>query len=350
MIDEREHMDMSEESALEDAITEEAARLEEGLDEPEAEETPEEAVAEETGKDEKPDSEKPDEPEEPKAVAEEPAEPEGLEAPEHWPEEVKAAFGRVDRDTQEQWLEQQKTFQRGYNELSQKHKEADEELAQFRDTHQVLREFEPYWRAQGMSITQGVGQLTQWAVALAQNPAEVLPQLAQMYGVDLATMGQEAPYVAPEDRARDSRMNSLEQRLQQQDAALAQQRQTELVGQINAFRDEPGADGAVAHPHFDSVVDSMIGMYQNGFQGPLQEAYEQCCWTNPEVRQKLIEAERVGVQETSTLQRIDDAKRAKSASQQRVRKAQPGAVSTDDDDLSDDDLIAKLAMQQAANS
>lgn len=323
---------------LDAAVAEEAETLEAAESEPEAEPEAEAAEAEEPAQ------------EAAEAEPEAAQEPEDrLQAPEHWPKDIQEAFNRADRTTQESWLAQQNEFQRGFNEKAQTLKELEQERAAFAETQRVLSQYEPFWQAQGMTVAQGVGQLAAWGAALAQNPAQVIPQLAQMYGLDMMELARGQTYVAPEDRARDTRMQSLEQQLQAQQQMIQQQRQEALVGEIQAFRDQTTADGNLAHPHFDAVADAMIGMYNSGFQGSLEQAYEQACWTNPEVRQSLISGMQQQPTQRQDLRRVDDAKRAKQASQQRVRKSQPtsGGVSTDD--MDQDQLIEHLAMKQLAS-
>lgn len=280
---------------------------------------------------------------------EEVEEPEGLQPLEHWSEDVKEAFSRVDPEAQQAWIDQHKTFQRGYNELVEKSKGFEQEISGFSEVNNILKEFEPMWRAQGMNVAQGVGQLTQWAYALAANPTEVLPQLAEMYGVQLGELVKEAPYVAPEDRARDQRMNQLEQQIQQQSQAEVQRQQQQLIGQIEAFRDEVDADGNQLHEHFDDVIDQITGMYQRGFEGNLSEAYEQACWTNPEVRQNMISGIQKSTVKETAQQRATRAKRAQKASGQRVRQSQSPAHSNPTDDMGLEEMITHLAEQQVAN-
>ena len=286
---------------------------------------------------------------EPERASEEASdEDDSLVAPEHWPQEIQEAFNRADRTAQEAWLEQQRQFQRGYNDQSQRLKEVETEQQRFQETAHVLSKYEPFWHAQGMSTAQGVNQLATWAMALAKDPVNTIPALAKMYGVDMMELAQGQPYVAPEDSARDQRMQQLEQRLALQDQREAEMRQNQLVGQIEAFRDQTDADGNLAYPHFNEVVDSMIGMYQRGFDGPLEQAYEQAVWTNPEIRQQLINGVKTETTQQASLQRVDDAKRAKQASQQRVRKSQPKRGTDDFDGMNDDELIAHLARRQAS--
>lgn len=347
MSKEDEEVDLATAIAQEAAILEGEAEEAEGVEEEitaEAEEEVEEAI-EETEDTEEPVEESVEE------VAEATEEEnEGLEPLEHWSQDVKDAFEKVDPEGQQAWIDQHKTFQRGYNELVESNKEAVEFQQEYSEVGKTLKEFEPLWRAQGMNVAQGVGQLTQWAYALASNPSEVLPQLAQMYGVELGELENDnKPYVAPEDKARDARMNQLEGRLQQQDAAQATEHQNKLIGQIEAFRDTTDADGNQENVHFDSVIDQMTDMYQKGFVGSLDQAYEQACWTNPEVRQQMIQGVEVKTNKKTSLQRQNDAKRARKATNQRVRQSKPAASSDPTDDLSLEELIQDLADKQVAN-
>lgn len=347
---------MGEKLDLADAIAEEAKLLEDA-DEADADENVETAAEENSDEQDVEEAVETEEAEEIEAEAEDSEEeldeggnePESLEPLEHWSEEVKSAFNRVDPEAQQAWIDQHKTFQRGYNELVEKSKGFEDQLSSGAEVNNILKEFEPLWRAQGMNVAQGVGQLTQWAYALSLNPSEVLPQLAQIYGIDLGDLGRDAPYVAPEDRARDSRMNNLEQRISQQDAAAAKQQQNQLIGQIEAFRDTTDADGNVLNVHFDAVIDQITGMYQSGYKGQLSDAYEQACWTNPEVRQKMIQGVETQTVQKTALQRQADAKRARKASGQRVRQTQAPIAGSGSDDMELGEFIEQLAKEQLAH-
>ena len=144
-------------------------------------------------------------------------------------------------------------------------------------------------------------------------------------------------------------MNQLEQRVSQQDAAAAQQQQNQLIGQIEAFRDTTDADGNIVNVHFDAVIDHITGMYQSGYRGQLTDAYEQACWTNPEVRQKMIQGVETKTVQKTTLQRQVDAKRARKASGQRVRQTQAPIAGNDMDDLELGEFIEQLAKEQLAS-
>lgn len=271
-------------------------------------------------------------------------------APEHWEESIRQAFDKADPETQEVWLGQQKEFQRGFNTVSQ-------EAAQLRRYQQehigvqgVLDQVIPSWQAQGMSPEQGLGQLVQLGMAYASNPQQTILHLAEMAGLDLNTLGQDAPYRTSDDRARDSRMQSLEQRLNQQDRNAQTGRQTQLESEIAAFQADTDAEGNLANPYFEESMDAISALFKNGFTGDLKTAYEQVIWTNPETRTKLMASVPTKQVVKTDQQRTDAAKLAQKATSQRVKQARPAPnLNTEMDDLTQDELVARIAAQMEAN-
>ena len=320
-----------------------------GLDEQnglEASEAGEDRIPE-TPIDETPGEETPETPE--LEASDEPTEQEvidALSAPEHWSEEYQSAFNKVDRDTQEAWLEQHKHFQRGFDSMSQEYKQYRDQYSPYEGALRTIRESEPYWQAQGMGVEQGIGQLVQWGRYLAQSPADALPQIAKLYGVELDSLVAEQPFLTAEDRQRDQAMSAQEQRLNQMQQQLQQQEENKALSTIDSFRNEIEADGSPKHPYFDQVAQQITQIYESGWQGPLEQAYESAVWNDPTIRSELIAAQSAadkgGSQPTA-----DQARRVEGKSQQRVRHAQtPPPVGTELDDMTTEQLVNHMARQQ----
>jgi len=339
---------MVDDKDISEVIEEQAAALEAGevatdvADEEIIDETPEEVVEEEveTAATDEPADVKPDEPDSPDDNPA--AEPTGIDAPEHWEASIQEAFKKADPETQQVWLDQQKEFQRGFNTVSQ-------EAAQLRRYQQdnigvqsVLDQVIPSWQAQGMTAEQGLGQLVQLGMAYASNPQQTLIHLAEMAGLDINTLGAEAPYRTSDDIARDNRMQSLEQRLQAQT-------QTQLEGEISAFQAETDTEGNLKHPLFTEAMDDIGALFRTGFRGSLEQAYEQVVWTTPAYREKMMNTVPATPAAPNVQNQAAAAKKAVNASNQRVKQSRPAPKGgADMDDLSVDDLVARVAAQMEA--
>jgi hypothetical protein len=344
---------MIEDKDISEVIEEEAAALEaadDSVETPPVEEVEtEDVTAKDTAAEDATVEDTTEDPEAPPADAEAASSAEAVQAPEHWAEEIRSAFDKADPATQQVWLDQQKEFQRGFNNVAQ-------EAAQLRRYQQdnigvqkVLDQVIPSWQAQGMTAEQGLGQLVQLGMAYASNPQQTLIHLAEMAGLDLNTLGEDAPYRTSDDIARDARLQEFESRLAEQDKRLAQERQTQLESEINAFQAETDTDGSLKHPYFAESMDDIASLFRSGFTGTLEQAYEQVVWTNPETRAKMVASIPANKVPQTDQSRTAAAEKAQAASSQRVKQARPAPeTNAEMDDLSDDDLVARVAAQMEA--
>ena len=76
---------------------------------------------------------------------------------------------------------------------------------------------------------------------------------------------------------------------------MQQRRVASAAGSIQAFADEKGAGGKLAHPHFGDVRNDMTRLAQAdlaaGVQPDLKSLYDRAAWANPAVRAKLMAAD-----------------------------------------------------------
>ena len=82
---------------------------------------------------------------------------------------------------------------------------------------------------------------------------------------------------------------------------------------IDSFADEKGADGQPLRPDFDVLLPQIIELFNANPNRDLREAYETARWMHPEVRSKLIAAER------QTVQKQIGNERARAASRLNAR-------------------------------
>lgn len=205
-----------------------------------------------------------------------PAELPPLEAPAMWGKQYKETFAQIaqtpeQRAVAERWLEQWKETQ-GY--ITKRDQEYAEYRKRFDPISEIIRPYEGYWAQQGMSPDAGIRQVLSYAEALARDPASTIPQLAQMYGVDLASLVAEQPYIPPEVQTLQQRLQQVEAYNQQMQQQQQQQYYSRLNEEIRAFQTAADEQGNPLHPHFDRVFDHMVKLSRGGMAQNIQQAYE----------------------------------------------------------------------------
>lgn len=251
-------------------------------------------------------AEAPDEPEE---VAPAPSKP----APGSWPKEMKERFGSLPAEVQDYVLQREADVSRSINQFSVKAKAYDQIAG-------VLSPYEPLLRADGLEPVGVINGLMQTYYTLRngapQQKAAAVMQLAQQFGVDL---GQSQDGQQPGNSAYDpqvyDKLAKLEQQLLQRQYAEEQAAEREVMTTIEQFRANA--------PHFEAVKAHMGALLANGAARDMQDAYDQACWANPEVRATLLqeqEAKRRAEQAKVTA----EAKKAASVNVSR-RGTQPPA-------------------------
>jgi len=117
-----------------------------------------------------------------------------------------------------------------------------------------------------------------------EQKAAMLRQVAQDYGVDLATTQKEPEYQDPVITQLLDKINKLEEqtnptRIQKM---LQEQKETDTVmSEIQSFSSDP------ANKHFSEVRSHMQALLSSGLAETLQQAYDQACWANPKIRESL---------------------------------------------------------------
>lgn len=300
------------------------------FDEAEKAEAPTEAPAEEV-KAEKPVEAKPaeQEPAQVEAKAEKPETekieqpPEPIAAPEHWALEHQEMFRKLDPTAQSFLMDRSKEMEAAHTKRSQ-------EIAPFR---QATEQWTPYLQQIGATPAQVFNSLMQHEYALRtgtrQQKENVLLSLARDYGVDFSQNGGQQAPTAEEDpfeiqKKIQAAVTPLQQQVQQLHGNFEQQgysqqqaTQTAAQQQIDQFKAEKGADGKPAHPYYAEVEQNMYALAQAKVAtgqpvspADLPTLYEQACWSNPSVREKMLAADRFAEQQ-----------KAQKAEQERAAKA-----------------------------
>jgi len=195
----------------------------------------------------------------------------------------------------------------------------------------LVSQYEPQYRLQGMTLEQGVGQLFEIANRLQSDPDQTFPYLAESYkprdgaaalraladkwGVDVTGLVAETPYVDPEVlRLREDlqRMQAFQQSQLQNER---QQLRNDVVRQLEAFESATDESGQPLYPHFSEVFELIPKVFAAGMANSLETAYHAAVKLHPELGKKL-EAEAI---ERARKVALEEAKARSEKAEQAAR-------------------------------
>ena len=247
---------------------------------------------------------------------EEKAEDEPLEAiapPQHWPNDFKEQFEKMDATGQHLFMKRYKDLEGDYTKKTQS-------LAKYRKRQEAFDEImkphmDDFSRA-GMDEVGAVRQLLAAHDYLRKDPKQAIQWLAKNYGVDMSEVGLDTA----EDDYADPQVKALQQQVAQLQGFLNQQQQTQMQSvqqntqsMIDQFAGEKDANGNPKHPHFSEVRDRM-GVLIQGNQAPdLATAYDMAVYADPKLRQSLMD----NYAETKTQKKVKTEAVAKAKKAQR---------------------------------
>ena len=238
--------------------------------------------------------------------------------PEHWSDEDKEAFMRMDDSGREWALRLEKNASKGIQEKS-------EELKKFRSV------IEPYkYLFQGVDESQAIKNLLNAQAYLSKDPVEGIKWLMKSYGVDEKQFSADETqeYVDPEIKALKDQIKQLQSQSESSIREAEQRRQQAMLAEIAQFRDAE-ADGKPLHPYFNAVQSVMAGLMQSGRATSLQDAYQQAVWSHPEYRDSEVDRKAKELAEQQLAARIkasEDAKKKVSVQGKKSSKKATGEV------------------------
>lgn len=192
------------------------------------------------------------------------------------------------------------------------------------------------WKAQGISPVQAINHLLSLGRNFRQNPAGTIQWLAQTAGINLASLVQGQTQQAASQQGGDTdpqlqpllqEINGLKSKLLSLESGFSTQSQTAAASEIQAFIDEVDAQGQPMRPHFNDAFQDIqmiapsIKALHPGWtpRQIMNEAYERATWSNPAIRQKMIDAGKA--QEMAA----QDAAARQRAAEAAARSATPGS-------------------------
>ena len=170
--------------------------------------------------------------------------------------------------------------------------------------------------------------LGQYLVGGAQQQVQAQPQ-----GQHAQPQTDPNAWVDPEVAQLRQQLSQLQtwqqqqtQREQEAQQRAIQQQQAQKVSAIDQFAAEKGPDGQPLRPHLDTVIPDMVAGIarirstnpQLSDQEVLQQAYESAVWSNPDTRQKVLEAQKLAEENE---RKAKARERAQAATRQAVSPA-----------------------------
>jgi hypothetical protein len=242
-----------------------------------------------------------------------------LKPPQSWKASVREKWATLPAEVQGEILRREKEIATGMQESSEHRKTAEE----FR---KLVGPYEGLMRAHGVEPLKLISTYlnTEAALRTAQpeHRAEIFSRLVGSYGVPpealvtslvrsgvttiekldealSAGVGQPRPSAPPD--YRDPRVDQLIAMAQHRQQAQSQRESHEVQFELSAFGE--------AHEFFEQVRGRMAALMGGGVARTLEEAYNEACWADPDVR--------------ATVQQREKAKAAENAqaSTQRARAA-----------------------------
>ncbi len=192
------------------------------------------------------------------------------------------------------------------------------------EIEQILAPRREAFAMQGMNEAQALQQLFALSDFANRDPQAFIRQFAAANGVNLASE-PEQPEGEPEfDEFTDplakqaiQELRELKREMAEQKQAQAQAQQAQQHAYVDQFAAEKDEQGNLLRPHFQQVRQQMAAFVQAG--ADLNQAYEQACWANPQIRGELLkaqEAERIAQSKAAA------EKAARVAAQPRTESGQ----------------------------
>lgn len=245
-------------------------------------------------------------PEQPKVEAPKPAAPvpekppqKEVQAPKSMAAPLREAWKNLDQTARDYLLKREGEIARLNNETTEARKHYDA----FRNTFQP---FEPLFRAEGVDVLTGLGNLTRAVAVLATGnqdaKADLMANLIQRYGVDIQRLDsrlagqatqtqmpqyQQPSYTLPPDQFRDPRVDAM---LQQANARLEQQAAAQLSEvENNEFYEDVR----------DTMADILEVASKRGIDMGAEEAYNRAIALDPYVSKVIEQRKNAATAETT---------------------------------------------------
>lgn len=264
--------------------------------------------------------------------------PTGMQPPEHWTADRKAAFAKLAPEAQSTLLGMAKDLEAGFTRKSQ---ERANDLRLAENVRSVITDDLRYeLQNAGIDEASGIAQLVNYWRAAKQNPAQyaqwfisqtglspeqIFPQLS---AGDTGDIYQADPAISQISQSVSDLGQRFEQ-YQQEQRMAAQQREQQIVRtSIERFKSETDADGNALRPYFDKVQSRMARYVVSDpdisaladYGDRMQAAYDAAIAADPEIRAEAMAATAALQAKQAAAARARDAKAIKANSSQPVTR------------------------------
>ena len=195
-----------------------------------------------------------------------------LKPPTSWPTEAKNDFAKLSPAVQQAVLKREDEMSKGSQQYS-------DERQRLRTLEGVIAPRRDYYQRFGFkNDAEAINQLFTISDSMERDPAATISFLAQHYGVDINRLsgGQQSPQ-QPQQTFQQPNIN------EQVKEAVAMQFATITVQEFEQNAPE----------HYQEVKPLMQILLEKGQASDLQDAYDKAVWANPDIRSKVLEAQRV---------------------------------------------------------
>ena len=232
---------------------------------------------------------------------------EWMDAPKAYKKEFQDSFKTLSPEWRQYLIEREKQSERGFSDMGNK-------LNDLKWVDNLYNTRAERLKANGYSKAQEyIEQLVQIEDALSADPQSTLQALAEAYGVKFN-----------DNTALNSlqrQVNDVQQLVAAQRQYIQQQQQETGNRLVNEFVNAKDEAGNPKHPYFNDVREVMTDLIRKGAANDLDTAYNMAIWTNGDIREKLIQAEKA--KELAT--KVDKAQKAKDAGFNPTSKTVPPA-------------------------
>ena len=232
---------------------------------------------------------------------------EWMDAPKAYKKEFQDSFKTLSPEWRQYLIEREKQSERGFSDMGNK-------LNDLKWVDNLYNTRAERLKANGYSKAQDyIEQLAQIEDALSADPQSTLQALAEAYGVKFN-----------DNTALSSlqrQVNDVQQLVAAQRQYIQQQQQETGNRLVNEFVNAKDEAGNPKHPYFNDVREVMTDLIRKGAANDLDTAYNMAIWTNGDIREKLIQAEKA--KELAT--KVDKAQKAKAAGFNPTSKTVPPA-------------------------
>ncbi|MDR3049554.1 MAG: hypothetical protein LBV16_06960 [Elusimicrobiota bacterium] len=236
---------------------------------------------------------------------------------EHWTDEQKEFFNGLEPQNQKKVLDMYKGIQKVYE------KKTLDLSKQQKSYEQFNKAFEPYediFKKQNIDKGAYIKQMIDLDRQATANPVEFAIKFMQSRGLNLDHIiagiqqmsSPEYQHIAPLKQKLESLQKQIE-------SETSNKESVKFEGLIEEFKNETDESGNLAHPYFDEVQEQMAQISTATGETDLAKIYEQALWTTPEVRAKLIEAEKQKVAQAK--QKEDQAKKTQAAAGLHIKNS-----------------------------